>query len=308
MAQLTAFKMPFEELRGKLATKQEGILYSGQEEGARTDTLTAGKKSATNFSKYIVAYRRNGVNRFFIKSNTAINRTTLSVERQGALAFAQALADYILYQGGALLAIVQQLCKAYNEKYGYNQTVRGFVIGQLAAQINSGSQLLGYTLPDYRIPGVLSSYQITNHGISVNGDLFAKLNESTVDTPFDNYINERYDYISNKSPYNTIRMYRDIAKMSTVDIEIQGVEYTCVAPINPQTRQLRQGSRFVNAVLYEEIEGSTHNGKMSLFNVKNGKALYNGKQFTLYIDSTCQSMWDSSDVMPTKLYVNPAEE
>ena len=306
MAQLTAFKMPFEELRGKLATKQDGILYSGQEQGARTDTLTAGKKSATNFSKYIVAYRRNGVNRFFIKSNTAINRTTLSVEKQGSLAFAQALADYILNQGGALLAIVQQLCKAYNEKNGYNQSVRGFVIGQLAAQINGGSQLLGYTLPDYRVPGVLTRYQITNHGISVNGNLFAMLNDDTVDTAFDSYIEEKYDVISNKSPYNTIRMYRDIAKMSTVVVDIEGVEYTCVAPVNPSTRQLREGGRFLKSVAYRKI-GLDTAPQMALFNVKNGKALF-GKQFKLYIDSQYETAWDISTAMPAKLYVNIAQE
>lgn len=307
MAQLTAFKMPFEELRGKLATKQDGILYSGQEEGARTDTLTAGKKSATNFSKYIVAYRRNGVNRFFIKSNTAINRTTLSVEKQGSLAFAQALADYILYQGGALLAIVQQLCKAYNEKNGFNQSVRGFVIGQLASQINSGSQLLGYTLPDYRIPGVLTRYQITNHGISVNGNIFAMLNDVTVDTPFDTYINDKYDILSNKSPYNTIRMYRDIAKMSTVIVDIEGVGYTCVAPVLPSTRQLREGDRFLKSVGYRH-SGLDTPPEMALFNVKNGKALFNGKQFKLYIDSQYETAWNTETAMPAKLYVNPAQE
>lgn len=307
MAQLTAFKMPFEELRGKLATKQDGILYSGQEKGARTDTLTAGKKSATNFSKYIVAYRRKGVNRFYIKSITSINRTTLSVERQGSLAFAQALADYILYQGGALLAIIENLCKAYNEKNGYNQSVRGFVIGQLAAQINSGSQLLGYTLPDYRIPGVLTRYQITNHGISVNGNLFAMLNDVTVDVPFDTYIDEKYDIISNKSPYNTIRMYRDIAKMSTVVVDIEGVEYTCVAPVNPSTRQLKEGGRFVKSVGFRDI-ASENRTQMALFNVKNGKVLFNGKQFTLYVDGQYETAWNASTAMPAKLYINTAQE
>lgn len=307
MAQLTAFKMPFEELRGKLATKQDGIIYSGQEEGARTDTLTAGKKSATNFSKYIVAYRRNGINRFYIKSNTSINRTTLAIQRQGALAFAQAFADYILTQGGALLAIVQNLCKAYNERYEYNQSVRGFVIGQLASQIGNTPALLGYTLPDYRIPGVLTRYQVINRGISVEGNIFAMVNDTTIDQSFDTYLSIKYDSNSNKSPYNTIRMYRDISKISTVIIEIEGVQYTCVAPITTTDRQLRSDGRFLGAVgMILGTESSAT--KMQLFNVKNGKALFGGKQFSLYNDSQFTEIWNNTNAMPEVLYINPNEE
>lgn len=69
------YKLPFEDLRGKLAIKQTDIKYSGQRDTEAAFDLPTGKHQAVNYDSCIVLSKRRGSNRFYVKKNTTINIT-----------------------------------------------------------------------------------------------------------------------------------------------------------------------------------------------------------------------------------------
>lgn len=98
------YKLPIENMRGKLATKQDGIMYAGQSKGENTLALESGKHDATNFSKYIVLTVRRGINRFYVKSRTAIKNTVGTIYARVTLLLSMLLVDelYKEYKAGSV--------------------------------------------------------------------------------------------------------------------------------------------------------------------------------------------------------------
>ena len=87
------YKLPIEEMRGKLATKQDGIMYAGQTEGENTLAIGSGFHQAKNFEKYIVLTRTRGKNRFYVKSRTTVANTVGTINTRAILALAMPLVD-----------------------------------------------------------------------------------------------------------------------------------------------------------------------------------------------------------------------
>lgn len=149
MSGKVSFKMPFDELRGKLATKQKNIVYSGQEQGQNIATLE-GKKSATNFDKYIVAYKRNGQNRYYIKSNTSIHNTTIASRQRGAFATAQYLWDYAMQAsvaGDAFRTSMRVYAERYSVAMGKTYTDREYFVAVITEGIAANQAQIAF--PSY---------------------------------------------------------------------------------------------------------------------------------------------------------------
>lgn len=287
MAQLTAFKMPFEELRGKLATKQQGITYSGQEAGTNASTLTEGKHAATNFSKYIVAYKRRGINRFMVKSNTTMHQTTQAVRAKAAMAFAIMYADYVLAQaveGSDLLANLQALKRAYDTRYHNMQTLREWIIGQFVPQVLE-SGLLGYSLPDYRQAGVFRRQTVVTQGFGSSTATIDSTIAGGLTFSVGNYLNAKYDVLNNTGAWNTIRTYmaQSIAvHQRFMPITIEGVKTLCVFPTN-NTRQLVSG--LPSEAIKLELEQGTNQVIIALFKASTLKPIKGGSKYKMYKDA-----------------------
>ena len=288
MAQLTAFKMPFEELRGKLATKQQGITYSGQETGTKASTLTEGKHAATNFSKYIVTYRRRGVNRFMVKSNTTMHQTTQAVRAKASMSFAIMYADYVLAQaveGSDLLNNLQALKRAYDVRYPNTQTLREWITGQFVPQVLF-SGLLGYSLPDYRQAGVLRRQTVVTQGFgSATATIDSTILGSTTATTVGGYLDAKYYKFANSGAWNTIRTYmaQSIAvHQRFMPVTIEGVKTLCVFPTN-NTGQLVSG--LPSDAISVKIQGDENQVSAVLFKASTLKPINGGSSFLLYKDA-----------------------
>lgn len=298
MAQLTAFKMPFEELRGKLATKQQGITYSGQEAGTNASTLTEGKHAATNFSKYIVSYKRRGVNRFMVKSNTTMHQTNQAVRAKASMAFAIMYADYVLAQaveGSTLLNNLQAMKRAYDQRYTNTQTLREWIVGQFVPQVLLSS-LLGYSLPDYRQAGVFRSQTVVTKGFgAADATIDSVILGSTTAVTIGDYLEQKYDVNANSGAYNTIRTYmaQSIAvHQRFMPVTIEGVKTLCVIPTN-NNGQLVSGLPSAAISLYEDTE--TKEVEVILFKASTLKPIGGGKRYELFKDAEMQIPLKTTD-------------
>lgn len=311
MAQLTAFKMPFEELRGKLATKQQGITYSGQETGTKASTLTEGKHAATNFSKYIVAYKRRGVNRFMVKSNTTMHQTNQAVRTKAKMAFAVIYADFVLAQaveGSDLRKNLEALKRAYDQRYPNTQTLREWIVGQFVPQVLLSS-LLGYSLPDYRQAGVLRRITVVTKGFgdataTIDSTIFGDLSTVTIGE----YLSARYDVLANTGAYNTIRTYmaQSIAvRQRFMPVTIEGVKTLCIFPTN-NTGQLVSG--LPSQAIGVEIETETKQVSAILFKASTLKPINGGSKFLLYKDAAMTDPLLQTDKSIVELWAAEATE
>ena len=305
MSQLTAFKMPFEELRGKLATKQQGITYSGQEAGTNASTLTTGKHAATNFSKYIVAYKRRGVNRFMVKSNTTMHQTNQAVRTKAKMAFAIIYADYVLAQaveGSDLRNNLEALKRAYDVRYPNTQTLREWIIGQFAPQVLT-QVLLGYSLPDYRQAGLYHRQTIVTQGF---GEATATIDSTVLGTTTAqrvvDYLNARYDVLANSGAWNTIRTYMaqsSVVHQRFMPVTIEGVKTLCVFPTN-NTGQLVSG--LPSEAVDVNIDETTNGIYMILFKSSTMKAIDGGKEYFMYKDAEMSIPLQANDRGITELW------
>lgn len=312
MAQLTAFKMPFEELRGKLATKQQGITYSGQEAGTNASTLSTGKHAATNFSKYIVSYRRRGVNRFMVKSNTTMHQTNQAVRAKASMAFAIMYADYVLAQaveGSDLRNNLEALKRAYDQRYTNTQTLREWMIGQFVPQVLLSS-LLGYSLPDYRQAGVFRSVTVVTQGFgSATATIDSAILGSTTAVTIGNYLEQKYDKLANTGAYNTIRTYmaQSIAvHQRFMPVTIEGVKTLYVIPTN-------NNGQLVSGLPTEAIEivlDDTQANQVTviLFKASTLKPIGGGKRYALYKDAEMTIPLKLSDTGIVELWAKEAKE
>lgn len=310
MAQLTAFKMPFEELRGKLATKQQDITYSGQEAGTNASTLTTGKHAATNFSKYIVAYKRRGINRFMVKSNTTMHQTNQAVRAKASMAFAVMYADYVMAQaseGSTLLNNLEAMKSAYDKRYPNTQTLREWIVGQFVPQVLLSS-LLGYSLPDYRQAGVFRSQTVVTKGFGAEDATIDATISSGVRVTIGNYLEQKYDVTANSGAYNTIRTYmaQSIAvHQRFMPVTIEGVKTLCIIPTN-NNGQLVSGLPSEAISLVEDIQ--TKEVTVILFKASTLKPIGGGKRYHLYKDAEMTTPLKTTDTGIVELWAKEVEE
>lgn len=136
------YKLPIEEMRGKLATKQDGIMYAGQEQGENTLSIGDGSHAATNFEKYIVVTKSRGKNRFYVKSRTTVANTTGTVNTRAILALAMPLVDAIYARRDDEVVMV-----AFKEAYEYykkNETLREYITKIVVESIRRGKANIEY--------------------------------------------------------------------------------------------------------------------------------------------------------------------
>lgn len=141
--QTVYLNVAFDKLRGKLATKQRGILYSGQVLPDKPSMLPIGQHSATNFRKYIVLNEREGKAMFYVKS-----RQTLGVSRKtsiawAALAAAASMADSIvkLIESGTYPLTLRPVVQAM-EYWSGTMPLRRWLTGELIRQLRAGKESL----------------------------------------------------------------------------------------------------------------------------------------------------------------------
>lgn len=136
------YKLPIEEMRGKLATKQDGIMYAGQEQGDNTLSIGIGNHAATNFEKYIVVTKSRGKNRFYVKSRTTVTNTTGTVNTRAILALAMPLVDAIYARRDDAVEMV-----AFKEAYQFYQkgeTLREYLTRVVVENIRRGKANIDY--------------------------------------------------------------------------------------------------------------------------------------------------------------------
>lgn len=136
------YKLPIEEMRGKLATKQDGIMYAGQEKGENTLSLSDGNHAATNFEKYIVVTKSRGKNRFYVKSRTTVANTTGTINTRAILALAMPLVDAIYTRRDDSVEMV-----AFKEAYQFykkGETLREYLTSVVVESIRRGKTNIEY--------------------------------------------------------------------------------------------------------------------------------------------------------------------
>ncbi len=136
------YKLPIEEMRGKLATKQDGIMYAGQEKGENTLSIGDGNHAATNFEKYIVVTKSRGKNRFYVKSRTTVTNSTGTINTRAILALAMPLVDAIYARKDDAVEMV-----AFKEAYQFYQkgeTLREYLTRVVVESIRRSKENIEY--------------------------------------------------------------------------------------------------------------------------------------------------------------------
>lgn len=129
------YALPIEEMRGKLATKQKPIMYTGQKPNQNTLTLGYGKHESTNFVKYLVLTKRNGKNFFYAKSRTAVRNTLGTNFQRATLAVAADLADYMKpFLEDATFANVQQAFEYWGDKKTFREWLTSLAMAAISTQ------------------------------------------------------------------------------------------------------------------------------------------------------------------------------
>lgn len=151
------YKLPIEDMRGKLATKQKPIMYSGQEEGQNTLSIGEGLHQATNFEKYIVLTKRRSKNFFYVKSRTAVRNTLGTNFQRATLAVATDIADYMKpFLEGATFLNVQQAFKYW----GAGKTFREWLTALAIAAISTKKEYIScQSAPDAQ-SGLITELQL----------------------------------------------------------------------------------------------------------------------------------------------------
>ena len=141
-----AYALPVDEMRGKLATKQKDIQYSTQVEGAGVASALDGVRDAINFQKYVVLTKRNGKNRFYVKSNTSVKLSTSTRRAQAALGAASLIAiAYIRVNGDNIQEGIDNVLLGYEDyvrRTGDKCGLRGYMCKTMVQQLRLKSQTL----------------------------------------------------------------------------------------------------------------------------------------------------------------------
>ena len=148
------YKLPIEQMRGKLATKQADILYGGQVAGNNTLTLEEGKHLSTNFSKYVVLTVRRGVNRFYVKSRTTVTNTVGTIYSKVCMLLSMLLVD-ALYKAYKQDWIEMLGVKTSYDYWGGNKTFREYITSIVLTAVRERKQEITYN----SVPNELGVYE-----------------------------------------------------------------------------------------------------------------------------------------------------
>lgn len=170
-----AYSLPVEEMRGKLATKQKDIMYSTQVEGEGVASALDGMREATNFQKYVVLTKRNGKNRFYVKSNTSIKLALSTRRAQAALGAASLIAlAYIRKNSDNIQEGIDDVLLGYEDyvrRTGDKCGLRGYMCKTMVQQLRLKKLML-------TVPGVLDTATGLQPFITICDNPFAGLNFS----------------------------------------------------------------------------------------------------------------------------------
>lgn len=137
MSQQVSFKIPFDEVRGKLAEKQQNVRYQSQPEGASSYYVESGKKLSTNYNKYLVSYRRNGVNRFYVKRQVAINLTDAQRRVQAYITLTNIVANKLLVTVPAITRLTAMF-RVGEKRKSENDTLRDYTFRLVSEAVRNG--------------------------------------------------------------------------------------------------------------------------------------------------------------------------
>lgn len=143
--QTVYLNVAFDKLRGKLATKQRGILYSGQVLPNKPSMLPNGQHSATNFRKYIVLNERDGKTMFYVKSRQTLGVTRKTSIAWAALAAAASIADSVvktIESRSGNLPLSWQAAINGMEYWRQGMNLRRWLTGEIIRQIRVGKEAL----------------------------------------------------------------------------------------------------------------------------------------------------------------------
>ena len=136
------YKLPIEQMRGKLATKQDGVMYAGQERGENTLSIGEGNHAATNFEKYIVVTVSRGKNRFYVKSRATVANSIGTVNTRAILALAMPLVDAIYARRDDALEMVP--FKESHQYFQKGETLREYLTRVVVESIRRGKNNIEY--------------------------------------------------------------------------------------------------------------------------------------------------------------------
>lgn len=166
------FALPIDDMRGKLATKQLNILYSGQKSDETAYDLPIGRHRGTNYRKFVVLTNVRGKNRFYVKSRTTVNNTAYTQYAQAVLALATSLAQKIAARAQQVpqQRPYAQILASYDEFAPEGQTLREYITSKFVIQIRESVPTLALPLkpsisePDNHVdvgPNPFVGYDIT---------------------------------------------------------------------------------------------------------------------------------------------------
>lgn len=306
--QATAFyKLPIDELRGKLATKQKPIRYSGQATNENPMSMDEGKHQATDFDKYIVLSKRRGKNRFYVKSRTSVGVTAASKMTTAMLACGASLSAHYL-NGYAKASTVEQLTvqdiiAALDYRKGENQTRRDYLTKLMVEQIRSKkTDITVLGVPD-EATGIAAVLTIGENPFAAGVGFDGGTKPNTVGFPATN--NERL-MIQRYADMILARLYGTPLRHSIVVVTPDLRRKTVVLPFE-STEEIQEsvattfGAGYGMAVRERVAPDSVTLVKMTVLN-EDGSVFVEGQPYadethTTAIDATMT--WDTA---PTILY------
>lgn len=196
--QQTVFlNVAFDKLRGKLATKQLGILYSGQVLPDKPSMLPVGAHNATNFRKYIVLNERNGKTMFYVKSRQTLGVSSKTSIAWAALAAAASMANSIVKTINSATSSQRlewaDIIAAF-EYWRQGQDLRLWLTGVLVRQLRAGhSNLEIDSAPDAQ---GLTEKILFGYNPFVNGDVPTNATDALVLMNFMTLVRQRVVYLN----------------------------------------------------------------------------------------------------------------
>lgn len=187
-----------DKLRGKLATKQQGIMYSGQVLPDKPSMLPVGKHSATNFRKYIVLNERNGKAMFYVKSRQTLGVSSKTSIAWAALAAAASMANSIVKTIDSATSSQRlewaDIIAAF-EYWRQGQDLRQWLTGVLVRQLRAGYGNLEIdSVPSQQ--GLTQKVQFAQNPFVV-GDVPTTEQDAGVLLNFMTYIRQRVVFLNN---------------------------------------------------------------------------------------------------------------
>ena len=130
-----------EKMRGKLATKQQDIMYSSQKTNQTPFDLADGRHPSTNFDNYIVLTQRRGKQMFFVKSRTTLGMTAATRSAQAIMALA---ATYAAYAEKVIMTRPEPRYLQFLESWAYyrtgDMTLREYIMTTIIPQMRQPAE------------------------------------------------------------------------------------------------------------------------------------------------------------------------